>query len=126
MYICQYSTFRQFDGIVTVISVLMESDHFNLGSAWPNIWYVSDDGSDANHCHVPTVPCKNLQTVLDRAAKMYGDDAQIYVTSTVLTLAHFMENKVSFMLSSFINKPVVLTAGRVKCFLKDICLGAFI
>ena len=60
----------------------MESDHFNLGSAWSNIWYVSDYGSDANHCHVPTVPCKNLQTVLDRAAKMYGDDAQIYVTST--------------------------------------------
>ena len=121
MYIYRYSTFRQFGSIVTVISWLMEIDHLNLGSAWPNIWYVSDEGSDANHCHVPTVPCRNLQTVLDRAAKMYGDGAEIYVTSTKLTLAHLMENKVSFMLSSFTNKPVNLTAGRVKCFLKGAC-----
>ena len=52
---------------------------------------------------------------------MYGDGAEIYVTSTMLTLAHLMENKVYFMLSSFTNKPVILTAGRVKCFLKGAC-----
>ena len=32
-----------------------------------NIWYVSDDGSDDNDCHSASTPCRNLQTVLDRA-----------------------------------------------------------
>ena len=47
-----------------------------------NIWYVSDGGSDQNDCHTESTPCRNLQTVLGRAA----DGAAIYVTSTTLSL----------------------------------------
>ena len=47
-----------------------------------NIWYVSDDGLDNNDCHSVSAPCKNLQTVLDRAT----DGADIYVISPFLAL----------------------------------------
>ena len=47
-----------------------------------NIWYVSDSGSDDNDCHSESAPCKNLQTVLDRAT----DGADIYITSETLSL----------------------------------------
>ena len=47
-----------------------------------NTWYVSDDGSDDNDCHSASTPCRNLQTVLNRAA----DGADIYVTSDTLSL----------------------------------------
>ena len=47
-----------------------------------NIWYVSDYGSDDNDCHSASAPCRNLQTVLDRAT----DGADIYVTSRTLSL----------------------------------------
>ena len=47
-----------------------------------NIWYVSDYGSDDNDCHSARIPCKNLQTVLDRAT----DGADIYVMSPTLSL----------------------------------------
>ena len=47
-----------------------------------NIWYVSDSGSDDNDCHSASAPCRNLQTVLDRAT----DGADIYVTSDTLSL----------------------------------------
>ena len=47
-----------------------------------NIWYVSDDGSDYNDCHSVSAPCRNLQTVLDRAT----DGTDIYVTSDTLAL----------------------------------------
>ena len=47
-----------------------------------NIWYVSDYGSDDNDCHSESAPCRNLQTVLDRAT----DGADIYVTSATLSL----------------------------------------
>ena len=47
-----------------------------------NIWYVSDGGSDENDCQTEFTPCKNLQTVLDRAT----DGADIYVTSDTLSL----------------------------------------
>ena len=43
---------------------------------------MSDDGSDDNDCHSESAPCKNLQTVLDRAS----DGADIYVTSRTLSL----------------------------------------
>ena len=45
-----------------------------------NIWHVSDYGSDDNDCH--SAPCRNLQTVLDRAT----DGGDIYVTSDTLSL----------------------------------------
>ena len=43
---------------------------------------MSDYGSDDNDCHTDFTPCKNLQTVLDRAE----DGANIYVTSDTLSL----------------------------------------
>ena len=46
------------------------------------MWYISDSGSDDNDCHTESAPCKNLQTVLDRAT----DGADIYVTSDTLSL----------------------------------------
>ena len=47
-----------------------------------NIWYLSDEGSDDHDCHSEAAPCRNLQTVLDRAI----DGADIYVTSETLSL----------------------------------------
>ena len=47
-----------------------------------NTWYVSDFGSDRHDCHIESRPCRNLQTVLDRAT----DGADIYVTSDTLSL----------------------------------------
>ncbi len=47
-----------------------------------NTWFVSDSGSDDNDCHTEDEPCKNLQTVLNRAE----DGADIYVTSDTLSL----------------------------------------
>ena len=64
-----------------------------------NIWYVSDDGSDENDCHSPTVPCRNLQTVLNRAK----DDADIYVTSPKLSVDKVYRNE-TFILSKLTNK----------------------
>ena len=46
------------------------------------IWFVSDEGSDQYNCQTESTPCKNLQTVLDRAS----DGAEIYVTSETLSL----------------------------------------
>ena len=45
------------------------------------IWFVSDEGSDLYNCQTESSPCKNLQTVLDRAS----DGAEIYVTSETLS-----------------------------------------
>ena len=53
-----------------------------LSVAESNIWYLSDSGSDENDCHSQSAPCKNLQTVMDRAT----DGADIYVTSDTLSL----------------------------------------
>ncbi len=53
-----------------------------LFSGVPNIWFVSDAGSDQNNCHTESTPCRYLQTILDRAT----DGADIYVTSDTLTL----------------------------------------
>ena len=43
---------------------------------------MSDDSSDDNDCHSESAPCRNLQTVLDRAT----DGADIYVISQTLSL----------------------------------------
>ena len=56
-----------------------------------NIWYVSDYGSDDNDCHSASAPCRNLQTVLDRAI----DGADIYITSNTLSLDFMIKNKSS-------------------------------
>ena len=47
-----------------------------------NNWHVSDEGSDDNDCQTESAPCKNLQSVLDRAS----DGTDIYVTSDTLSL----------------------------------------
>ena len=46
------------------------------------IWFLSDDGFDKHNCQMESTPCRNLQTVLDRAS----DGADIYVTSETLSL----------------------------------------
>ena len=43
---------------------------------------MSDDGSDDNDCRSESTPCRNLQTVLNRAT----DGADIYVTSDTLSM----------------------------------------
>ncbi len=43
---------------------------------------MSDLGSDDNDCQTADTPCKNLQTVLDRAS----DGTVVYVTSDTLSL----------------------------------------
>ncbi len=48
----------------------------------PNIWFVSDEGSDANNCQTESAPCHNLQTVLNRAS----DGADIFVLSDTVSL----------------------------------------
>ena len=45
-------------------------------------WFVSDEGSDRDNCQTESTPCKNLQTVLDRAS----DGAEIFGTSETLSL----------------------------------------
>ena len=85
-------------------------------SVWvgPNIWYVSDDGSDYNDCHSESAPCRNLQTVLDRAT----DGADIYVTSDTLSLSGAQDvcllmSNISYSLSSVNNNLVNVTcSGR--------------
>ena len=96
-------------------------------SVWvgPNIWYVSDDGSDDNDCHSESAPCRNLQIVLNRAT----DGADIYVTSDTLSLSGaqvknaiskpeqedvcLLMSNISYSLSSVSNKLVKVTcSGR--------------
>ena len=43
---------------------------------------MSDNGSDHNTCHSESTPCRNLQTVFNRAE----DNAQILITSPTLSL----------------------------------------
>ena len=51
-----------------------------------NIWYVSDERSDDNDCQTECTPCKNLQTVLDRAS----DGADLLFIVMFNILAAFM------------------------------------
>ena len=70
-----------------------------------NIWYVSDFGSDDNNCHSASAPCRNLQTILDRAI----DGADIYVTSNTLSL-DFVINHNFWMIGMDMLIHVLLTA----------------
>ena len=67
--------------LCTVYSFLIITCFFS-DSVILNIWYVSDFGSDDIDCHSESAPCKNLQTVLNRAT----DGADIYVKSKTLSL----------------------------------------
>ena len=81
---------------ITIPSILMRETRTNedvisempsqirrvLEYSQKNTWFVSDEGSDENNCQIESTPCKNLQTVLDRAS----NDADICVTSDTLFL----------------------------------------
>ena len=56
--------------------------HGILDLSQKEIWFVSDGGSDRYDCQTASAPCRNLQTVLNRAS----DSADIYVTSETLSL----------------------------------------
>ena len=60
----------------------MSETHRILDISQKEIWFVSDEGSDRDNCQTESTPCKNLQTVLDRAS----DGAEIYVSSQTLSL----------------------------------------
>ncbi len=70
------------EGICSVFASSCSYIIFSLVTGDSNIWYVSESGSDQNNCHTSSTPCRNLQTVLDRAA----DHADIHVTSETLSL----------------------------------------
>ena len=81
-----------------------------------NIWYISDVGSDYNDCHSAAAPCRNLQTVLDRAT----DGAEIYVTSDTLSLdgqtngiSCWFSSDLSYTISHIDNKMFTFTCSGV-------------
>ena len=88
--IISHSTFKY--NLTTVQNILITKEHSNsdhisetqgiLDVPQKGIWFVSDEGSDQYNCQTESTPCKNLQTVLDRAS----DRAEIYVTSKTLSL----------------------------------------
>ena len=69
----------------TVQDILKTKTHSNLDPmsetqgiidvSQKETWFVSDEGSDRDNCQTESTPCKNLQTVLDRAS----DGAEIFV-----------------------------------------------
>ena len=76
----------------TVQNILITKTHLNsdpmsetqgiLDVSQKETWFVSDEGSDKYNCQTESTPCKNLQTVLNRAS----DHAEIYITSETLSL----------------------------------------
>ena len=89
-------------------------------SVLSNIWHVSDDGSDDNYCHSASAPCRNLQTVLDRAA----DGADIYVTSNTLSLDYDdddviceIKSSLSYTLMSYHNTSIKVTCSGIYFYL---------
>ena len=74
--------------VTTVQNTLLTNEHSNsetqgiLDVSQKEIWFISVEGSDKSNCQTESTPCKNLQTVLDRAS----DGAEIYVTSEILSL----------------------------------------
>ena len=83
--------------------------HIIVGSKL-NVWYVSDSGSDDNDCHLASAPCRNLQTVLDRAR----DGVDIYVTSDTLSLeSYYLDDAVSFGRCE-IKSPISYTINHLK------------
>ena len=72
---------------ILITNALSNSDPMSetqgiLDVSQKEIWFVSDEGSDRYNCQTESTPCKNLQTVLDRAS----DGAEIYVTSQTISL----------------------------------------
>ena len=88
--IISHSTFKYKS--TAVQNILITNAHSNSDSmsetqgildvSQKEIWFVSDEGSDRYNCQTEFTPCKNLQTVLDRAS----NGAEVYVTSEILSL----------------------------------------
>ena len=88
--VISHSAFKY--NLATVQDILKTKAHSNLelvsekqgilDVSQKEIWFVSDEGSDRDNCQTESTPCKNLQTVLNRAS----DHAEIYVTSQTLSL----------------------------------------
>ena len=86
-----------------------------------NIWYVSNYGLDNNDCHSVRTPCKNLQTVLDRAT----DGADMYVTSHTVSLGmiikpsrHYgnccrVESSISYTITTYNETYFTPTCGKL-------------
>ena len=81
---------------------------------------MSDDGSDDNDCHSTSAPCRNLQTVLDRAT----DGADIYVTSPTLSMDFIMKylecvikSSLSYTLRSLYNSAIKVTCSGMYVYL---------
>ena len=74
---------------------------------------MSADGSDTNDCHSVSAPCRNLQTVLDRAT----DGADIYVTSDTLSIRKDsrceVNSNLSYTLKNYNNILTKLTCRGV-------------
>ena len=66
------------------------------------IWFVSDEGSDRYNCQTESTPCKNLQTVLDRAS----DGAEIYVTSYTLKSINRTKTNITCLSKYFAKTPI--------------------
>lgn len=83
--------------------------HFSEGMH--NVWFVSDSGSNDSDCQSESTPCKNLQTVLDRAS----DGADIYVTSDALSLGDksqcHINNSISYRIRSLRGTAVNVTCS---------------
>ena len=90
--VLEESTLESKYDLTTVENILITKAYSNLyyvpqiqgilGVSQKEIWFVSDEGSDRDNCQTESTPCKNLQTVLDRAS----DGAEIYITSETLSL----------------------------------------
>ena len=81
---------------------------------------MSDSGSDDNDCHSASAPCRNLQTVLDRAA----DGADIYVTSPTLSLDYIKKDghciiisRLSCTLRSLYNSTIKITCSGMYVYM---------
>ena len=102
--IISHRTFKY--NLTTVQNILITKEHSNsdhisetqgiLDVSQKEIWFVSDEGSDQYNCQTESTPCKNLQTVLDRAS----DRAEIYVTSKTLSLG-LVTNTVWYKIASW-------------------------
>ena len=70
---------------------------------------MSDYGTDDNDCHSESVPCRNLQTVMDRAT----DGADVYVTSNILSLSTCIVNStISYRLQRNISQFEITYPGN--------------
>ena len=83
--------------------------------------YISDFGSDDNDCHLESAPCRNLQTVLDRAT----DGADIYVTSKTLSLDGYKTGVLGGVRSCLVLSTQSYSLTGLKGMVEFTCKGKF-